>query len=59
MKTDREIYLNEVEKKVIKESIAKGKKIIIFHDLIIDLTGDEIVVMNYHTWDVFRVMNWD
>jgi hypothetical protein len=59
MKTDREIYLNEVEKKVIKESIAKGKKIIIFHDLIIDLTGDEIVVMNYHTWDVFQVMNWD
>lgn len=59
MKTDREIYLNETEKKVIKESIAKGKKIIIFHDLIIDLTGDEIVVMNYHTWDVFQVMNWD
>lgn len=59
MKTDREIYLNETEKKVIKESIAKGKKIIIFHDLIIDLTGDEIVVMNYHTWDVFHVMNLD
>ena len=59
MKNHREIYLNETEKKIIKESIAKGKRIIIFHDLIIDLTCDKIKVMNYHTRDVFKVMNWD
>ena len=58
MKTDREIYLNDLQKQMIKKAIADGKKCLIISDLMINIFGENIEVTNAHTGDVMRVMNW-
>ena len=59
MKTDREIYLNDLQKQMINKAIADGKKCLIISDLMINIFGAEIEVTNAHTGDVMRVMNLD
>jgi len=58
MKTDREIYLNDLQKQMINKAIADGKKCLIISDLMINIFGAEIEVTNAHTGDVMKVMNW-
>ena len=58
MKTDREIYLNDLQKEMVKKAISDGKKCVITHDLMINIIGERIEVTNAHTGDVMRVMNW-
>ena len=58
MKTDREIYLNDMQKQMINKAIADGKKCLIISDLMINIFGAEIEVTNAHTGDVMRVVNW-
>lgn len=58
MKTDREIYLNDMQKQMINKAIADGKKCLIISDLMINIFGAEIEVTNAHTGDVMKVMNW-
>ena len=57
MKTDREIYLNDLQKQMINKAIADGKKCLIISDLMINIFGAEIEVTNAHTGDVMKVMN--
>jgi len=57
MKTDREIYLNDLQISLIKKAIADGKKCLIISDLMINIFGAEIEVTNAHTGDVMKVMN--
>ena len=57
MKTDREIYLNDMQKQMINKAIADGKKCLIISDLMINIFGAEIEVTNAHTGDVMKVMN--
>ncbi len=59
MKTDREIYLNDLQKQMINKAIADGKKCLIISDLMINIFGAEIEVTNAHTGDVMKVMNLD
>ena len=59
MKTDREIYLNDLQTQMIKKAIADGKKCLIISDLMINIFGENIEVTNAHTGDVMRVMNLD
>lgn len=59
MKTDREIYLNDLQKQMINKAIADGKKCLIISDLMINIYGAEIEVTNAHTGDVMKVMNLD
>jgi len=59
MKTDREIYLNDLQKQIINKAIADGKKCLIISDLMINIFGAEIEVTNAHTGDVMKVMNLD
>ena len=59
MKTDREIYLNDLQISLIKKAIADGKKCLIISDLMINIFGAEIEVTNAHTGDVMKVMNLD
>lgn len=58
MKTDREIYLNDLQKSLIRKAIADGKKCVIISDLMINIYGEVIEVTNAHTGDVMKVMNW-
>ena len=58
MKTDREIYLNDLQKSAIKKAMADGKKCVIISDLMINIFGEVIEVTNAHTGDVMKVMNW-
>lgn len=58
MKTDREIYLNDLQKEIVNKAIADGKKCVITHDLMINIYGSKIEVTNAHTGDVMKVMNW-
>ena len=57
MKTDREIYLNDLQKQMINKAIADGKKCLIISDLMINIFGAEIEVTNAHTGDVMKVVN--
>ena len=57
MKTDREIYLNDLQISLIKKAIADGKKCLIISDLMINIFGAEIEVTNAHTGYVMKVMN--
>ena len=59
MKTDREIYLNDLQKQMIKKAIVDGKKCLIISDLMVNIFGAEIEVTNAHTGDVMKVMNLD
>lgn len=59
MKTDREIYLNDLQKQMINKAIADGKKCLIISDLMINIFGAEIEVTNAHTGDVMKVMNME
>ena len=59
MKTDREIYLNDMQKQMINKAIADGKKCLIISDLMINIFGAEIEVTNAHTGDVMKVMNME
>lgn len=58
MKTDREIYLNDLQKEIVNKAITDGKKCVITHDLMINIYGSKIEVTNAHTGDVMKVMNW-
>lgn len=58
MKTDREIYLNDLQKEIVNKVITDGKKCVITHDLMINIYGSKIEVTNAHTGDVMKVMNW-
>mgnify|MGYP000890487815 CR=1 FL=1 len=58
MKSDREIYLNDLQKEIVNKAIADGKKCVITHDLMINIYGSKIEVTNAHTGDVMKVMNW-
>ena len=58
MKTDREIYLNDLQKQMINKAIADGKKCLIISDLMINIFGAEIEVTNTHTGDEMKVMSW-
>ncbi len=53
-----EIYLNDLQKEMVKKAISDGKKCVITHDLMINIIGERIEVTNAHTGDVMRVMNW-
>ena len=59
MKTDREIYLNDLQKSTIRKAMIDGKKCVIIYDLMINIFGDKIEVTNAHTGDVMKVMNWE
>ena len=59
MKTDREIYLNDLQILAIEKAIAYGKKCVIISDLMINIYGEVIEVTNAHTGDVMKVMNWE
>ena len=59
MKTDREIYLNDLQKSAIRKAMTDGKKCVIIYDLMINIFGDKIEVTNAHTGDVMKVINWE
>ena len=59
MKTDREIYLNDLQKSAIQKAMTDGKKCVIISDLMINIYGEVIEVTNAHTGDVMRMMNWE
>ena len=58
MKTDREIYLNDLQKSAIRKAMTDGKRCVIIYDLMINIYGEVIEVTNAHTGDVMKVMNW-
>jgi hypothetical protein len=58
MKTDREIYLNDLQISLIKKAIADGKKSIITHDLLINIYPERITVLNAHTGKEMTVKNF-
>ena len=59
MKTDREIYLNDLQKSAIRKAMTDGKKCVIISDLMINIFGERIEITNAHTGDVMRVINWE